>query len=173
MSSLACCFLTAIVARWMVYYHFFFRIFCFFYRLYISWQIFCLFQVFLFFIHAPTRGATLWRKNRHGKNTNPRSHTGSDIFLERDKALWIISIHAPHTGSDESSLFDFNNTICGQSTLPHGGAATVLWVSTSRFSTTLPHGELTGSAMSINGNDFNPRSHTRGATFQRTQTAHS
>lgn len=70
--------LTAIVARWMAYYHSFFRIFCFFIACILVGRYF-VYSKYFFSIHAPTRGATLWRKNRHGKNNfNPRSHTGSD-----------------------------------------------------------------------------------------------
>ncbi len=57
-------------------------------------------------IHAPTRGATVFSfllKDAE-KDFNPRSHEGSDDFLEHSVPHITISIHAPTRGATESEV---------------------------------------------------------------------
>jgi len=115
-------------------------------------------------IHAPTRGATRkfpelsWSRAfqstlPHGERQyyskcktavwdfNPRSHTGSDIFL------W----------SNKSTIIRF------QSTLPHGERLYLYpkYKLYYRFQSTLPHGERHKKrAVGKIAKNFNPRSHT-------------
>ena len=57
-------------------------------------------------IHAPTRGATSWRRSPQSniRYFNPRSHEGSDPIPEAMVVVLPISIHAPTRGATASSI---------------------------------------------------------------------
>ena len=93
-------------------------------------------------IHAPTRGATSWRRSPQSniRYFNPRSHEGSDL-----KSL-KLSVHC----------FGF------QSTLPRGERPAMVVANsfTFKFQSTLPRGERLDPFTGAHAlTDFNPRSH--------------
>ena len=155
--------LTAIVARWMAYYHSFFRIFCFFIACTLVGRYF-VYSKYFFSIHAPTRGATLWRKNRHGKNNfNPRSHTGSDDILPDTSLTCLYFNPRSHTGSDNTTtriypMFVHFNPRSHTGSDQKGDQR---WT-TLEISIHAPTRGATanGGEMIYDHNDFNPRSHT-------------
>ena len=73
----------------------------------------------------PMRGATAMgqRVRRQKNNFNPRSPCGERLTLSEDGTFSIkISIHAPHTGSDEGLRVVWRGGYIFQSTLPIRGA---------------------------------------------------
>ena len=77
---------------------------------------------------------------------NPRSHTGSDGLHRRNLRQQGVSIHAPTRGATMASK---------------------VWLSASRFQSTLPHGERRRCTASTFRQPvcFNPRSHTGSDLF--------
>ena len=142
-------------------------------------------------IHAPTRGATSYRRQGRpqGADFNPRSHERSDkTSLEVEEWLKVISIHAPTRGAT-MLLFGMLILLLFQSTLPREErhflsmleqvlnisihaptrGATFLYCSTVTeliFQSTLPREErLFSATMFCMMKYFNPRSHERSDAF--------
>ena len=116
-------------------------------------------------IHAPTRGATLWKSGHVGVyiDFNPRSHEGSDLQRLVYHEIIVISIHAPTRGATLLwSLLSMLRAIF-QSTLPRGErlAQQYEWDSITVISIHAPtRGATFEAADSIQTRkDFNPRSH--------------
>ena len=90
----------------------------------------------------PARGATpnVLKSRRMPKNFNPRSRTGSDLRPSRASRRFVISTHAPRTGSDADGQQINTVNSSFQPTLPARGATRTLsnHARKSAFQPTLP-----------------------------------
>ena len=114
----------------------------------------------------PARGATFWKFSMiaDADDFNPRSPHGERLRqFQSIENRFIISIHAPRTGSDSLRRTAHASMCRFQSTLPARGA-TFSWGCTSNcmgyFNPRSPHGERPTLAFQRyeGGQHFNPRS---------------
>ncbi len=115
----------------------------------------------------PVWGATSGRRES-GRSAAISIHAprvGSDRRENADSRKTPISIHAPRVGSDEETVFETENSVAFQSTLPVWGATSqseAFVVPQQVFQSTLPVWGATRTEFSVkaltDAGDFNPRS---------------